>query len=98
MRIIFEWDAQKAGTNFKKHKVSFEEAKTVFNDPRLITFFDEEHSETEERFVSIGMSATLGILLVVHTEHEEEEGIVVVRIISCRKATASERRTYEKGS
>ena len=97
MEIIIEWDAIKARANLKKHKVSFEEAKTVFNDPLLITFPDEEHSETEERFISIGMSVTSRILLVVHTEREVTEEIIMIRIISCRKATALERRIYEEG-
>ena len=97
MKLLFEWDAKKAETNFKKHKVRFEEAKTVFNDPFLITYRDEEHSQTEERFISIGMSATNDILLVVHLEQEMTDEIIIIRIISCRKAKASERRIYEKG-
>ena len=96
MKLLFEWDAKKAETNFKKHKVRFEEAKTVFNDPFLITYRDEEHSQSEERFISIGMSATNRILLVVHLEQELTDDLIIVRIISCRKAKASERRIYEK--
>ncbi len=96
MELSFEWDANKAKANLKKHEVSFQEAKTVFNDPLLITFPDEEHLETEERFISIGMSATNRILLVVHTEREVAEELIMIRIISCRKATASERRVYEE--
>jgi len=97
MELVFEWDTKKAKANLRKHKVSFEEAKTIFNDPRLITFSDEEHSEAEERFISIGMSATNRVLLAVHTEREETEDLLIIRIISCRIATASERRVYEKG-
>lgn len=97
MELVFEWDTQKAEANLKKHKVSFEEAKTIFNDPLLITFPDEEHSEAEERFISIGMSVTNRILLAVHTEREATEDLLIIRIISCRKATASERRVYEEG-
>jgi uncharacterized DUF497 family protein len=97
MQLLFEWDDRKASENFKKHKVSFEEAKTVFNDPLLITFPDEYHSAAEERFISIGASASREILLVVHTEREETEIALVVRLISCRKATPLERRTYEEG-
>ena len=97
MELVFEWDAKKAKANLKKHKVSFEEAKTIFNDPLLITFPDEEHSEAEERFISIGMSASDRVLLAVHTEREETEDLLIIRIISCRKATPSERRVYEEG-
>ena len=96
MKLLFEWDAQKAQYNFRKHKVRFEEAKTVFNDPFLITYRDDEHSQTEERFISIGMSTTAKILLVVHLEQELTDQLIVIRIISCRKAKASERRNYEK--
>ena len=95
MILIFEWNANKARSNLNKHKVSFEEAKTLFNDPFLITFADEHHSEREERYLSIGCSARGRILLVVHTEHKEDDSLTV-RLISCRKATPSERRTYEE--
>jgi hypothetical protein len=97
MELVFEWDAKKAKANRKKHRVSFEEAKTIFNDPLLVTFPDEEHSEAEERFISIGMSASHRVLLAVHTEREATDDLLIIRIISCRKATASERRVYEEG-
>lgn len=97
MELIFEWDENKAKQNLRKHRVSFEEAKTVFNDPLLITFPDEYHSDKEERYLSIGLSARDKILLVVHTEQEENEKAVIIRIISCRRATVSERKTYEEG-
>jgi uncharacterized protein len=96
MELLFEWDESKARANSRKHKVSFEEAKTVFNDPLLITFPDEYHSDYEERLISIGTSADNRILLVVHTEREQDENTVIIRLISCRKATASERRVYEE--
>jgi len=97
MEILFEWDALKARANLEKHEVDFEEAKTVFGDPMLISFPDEEHPETEERWISIGMSASRRLLLVVHTEDELVEEGLVIRIISCRKTTTSERRVYEEG-
>jgi len=96
MRLIFEWDTRKAQTNLRKHKVSFEEAKTVFSDPLLITFPNEYHSESEDRYISIGSSARGKTLLVVHTEHEEAPDVIVIRIINCRKATALEQRIYEE--
>jgi uncharacterized protein len=93
--LIFEWNRNKAKKNIAKHKVSFEEAKTVFNDPFLLTFPDEYHSENEERLTSIGISSHNRILLVVHTE-QIRTGEIIIRIISCRKATTAERRIYEK--
>lgn len=94
--FIFEWDEEKAKANLNKHKISFEEAETVFDDQFLITFPDEIHSIEEERFISIGYSNVSRILLVVHTENSEKAGKIIVRIISCRKATALEREVYEQ--
>jgi len=96
MRLIFEWDDEKAQKNHRKHRVGFEEAKTIFSDPVLISFPDEYHSEDEQRLISVGASSQNRILLVVHTEILESSDTVVVRIISGRKATASERRVYEE--
>ena len=96
MKLIFEWDERKGRQNRKVHKVAFEEAKTVFNDPFLISFPDEVHSGHEERLLSVGTSIRGRVLLVVHTENYEEDGVIIVRIISARKATSSERRTYEE--
>ena len=94
MELIFEWDSNKADSNLKKHQISFEETKTVFNDPLLLTFPDEYHSETEDRFISIGYSYKQLLLLVVHTEQIAED-IILIRIISSRKATPRERKIYE---
>jgi uncharacterized DUF497 family protein len=94
MELIFEWDENKAKANLQNHKISFNEAKTVFNDPSLITFPDEIHSLDEERFISIGISNINRVLLVVHMETEENE--ILIRIISCRKLTAAERKFYEE--
>ena len=93
MKLTFEWDEVKAKTNFKKHKVSFEEGKTIYNDAFLFTFPDNVHSSTEERFINIGLSANDHILVLTHTERQDK-----IRIISCRKATARERKFYEEGS
>ena len=97
MRFAFTWNKSKAKRNANKHKVGFDEAKTVFDDPLLITFPDEAHSETEDRYISLGLSARRRILLVIHTDHETEETVIEIRIISARKVTALERRTYEEG-
>ena len=96
MELVFEWDARKARTNESKHKVSFVEAKTLFTDPFLVTFSDEYHSDTENRYISIGCSARGRILLAVHTERGAKDDMVI-RIISCRRVTPSERRVYEQG-
>ncbi len=96
MNLIFEWDENKALLNFEKHKVSFEEAKSVFNDPMLITFLDENYSNYEERLISIGVSSNSRLLLVVHTEQESNGDTILIRIISCRKGTKNERRRYEE--
>jgi uncharacterized DUF497 family protein len=93
MKLTFEWDEVKAKANFKKHKVSFEEGKTIFNDPFLCTLPDSEHSANEERYLNIGLSANGRVLILTHTERREK-----IRIISCRKAAEQERRFYEEGS
>jgi len=92
MKLTFEWDEIKEQANFKKHKVRFEEGKTIFSDPFLFTFPDNEHTENEERHINIGTSAKERILILIHTERKG-----IIRIISCRKATAIERRFYEEG-
>lgn len=86
----FEWDEEKAKRNLKKHGVSFDEAATIFNDPRIATIFDPDHSEDEERFISLGISFIQRLLAVAHTERNKK-----TRLISARKATKSERNTYE---
>jgi hypothetical protein len=93
MELTFEWDDEKAKNNLRNHKISFEEAKTVFSDPFLWTFPDPEHSVGEQRYLNIGSSSQGRIFIVVHTERGAN-----IRIISCRKATASERRAYEEGN
>jgi uncharacterized protein len=96
MKTVFEWDEIKARTNLEKHKISFYEASTIFADPLVITFVDDFHSTKEERFISIGLSEKNRVLLAVHTEREEKNEIIVIRIISCRKATQTERKRYEE--
>jgi uncharacterized DUF497 family protein len=91
MSLTFEWDEQKAEQNLRKHKVSFEEAKTVFGDAFSITIPDPQHSGSESRYVDIGYSSQGQLLVVVYTEREPN-----IRIISCRRATQRERRAYEE--
>lgn len=96
MLLIFEWDVEKASKNRRKHRIGFDEAKTVFNDPFLISFPDEYHSENEQRLISIGASTDSRILLVVHTEEPDGSEALLIRLVSARRATASERRLYEE--
>ena len=88
----FDWNPEKARANIIKHKVSFDEAKTVFDDKYAVTLFDEGHSEDEDRFVIIGESADYRELYVCHCYRGEHED--VVRILSARKATKTEIRIY----
>ncbi|MBV6402352.1 MAG: hypothetical protein CNIPEHKO_02662 [Anaerolineales bacterium] len=97
MKYIFQWDDNKARSNLAKHKASFDEGKTIFYDPFIITFRDEFHSRHEERLISIGTSFNERLLLVVHLEREETSEGVFIRMISCRKATQLERNLYEEG-
>ena len=91
----FEWDASKAVSNQSKHVVSFELAATVFRDPLMISIPDEEHSETEERWITMGQAENSKLLLVVHTYLEISHNAANVRIISARPATKHEQRQYE---
>jgi uncharacterized DUF497 family protein len=88
----YEWDARKAAANRAKHGVSFEEAATVFRDPLSQTGDDPDHSVTENRFVTFGLSARRRLLVVAHTQQGD-----TIRIISAREATARERAIYEEG-
>jgi uncharacterized DUF497 family protein len=93
MSLEFEWDEDKAASNQKKHRVTFEEASTVFADPLAAIFEDEAHSEEEQREIIIGHSADDQILLVSFTERAG-----AIRIISARRATKRERRDYEENT
>lgn len=87
----FEWDEEKARLNRNKHQVSFDEATTVFADQSSTTIADPDHSKTEQRYIIIGISNRGRMLVIVYTERRGK-----IRIISCRKATATERRQYEE--
>jgi len=90
--VIIEWDAIKARKNFSKHGVAFEEASTVFGDPLSLTIPDPVHSDAENRFITVGVTANFKTLVVVHLDRGER-----IRIISARNASLRERRTYEEG-
>lgn len=96
MQYNFEWDPNKAHINTKKHGITFEEATRVFDDPMALTVFDdEESSEDEERWVTLGQIEGRHYLVVVHTYRNASEDTVTIRLISARPATKHEIRQYE---
>jgi hypothetical protein len=97
MNYNFEWDRNKARTNISKHKISFENATSVFRDKHAISISDEEHSEEEERWLTIGMDEVTRTLVVIHTYISIDENNCNIRIISARKATKKERQIYNEG-
>ena len=90
----FEWDTIKAYENQGKHGITFDEAATIFKDVKALTIFDPDHSETEDRWITMGFSEKERLLIVIHTFREEGEDSFSIRIISCRKATKQEIKTY----
>ena len=90
-QLRFEWDPRKAAQNLRKHGISFSEAETVFADERALLIDDPDHSEAEDRYLLLGLSSVLRLLVV---DHSYRAGDTVVRIISVWKATRSERRQY----
>ena len=92
--LKFEWDENKNEINQRKHGISFDEVTSVFRDAFAIVFDDPDHSENEERFLIIGTSDKRGICLVSHCYRGQDQ---VIRIISARKATKTERNIYEEG-
>jgi uncharacterized protein len=91
MNPHFEWSTEKAKINLQKHQVDFDEASTIFDDPQFITFLDEEHSSEEERYITIGLSNANRLLMVAHTERNDN-----IRIISARKVTKDEEKFYQE--
>jgi uncharacterized DUF497 family protein len=89
--LRFEWDERKSKANKRKHGVSFAEAQAVFSDEEALLLADPDHSEDEDRYILLGLSPLLRILVVCHCYREDDE---VIRIISARKADASERAEY----
>lgn len=89
--LRFEWDEAKAISNLKKHQLSFAEAQTAFYDEHARLIGDPDHSEDEDRFILLGLSATLKLLVVCHCYRSDGN---VIRIISARRATASESKHY----
>lgn len=93
MTLRFEWDPRKAAVNLRKHGVSFEDAQSVFSDERARLLDDPDHSTHEDRFLLLGISSSLRMLVVAHC-YREAEG--VIRIISARKATREEQHFYQR--
>jgi len=89
--VDFEWDNNKSRTNLSKHGISFDEAKTIFDDPLYIDFYDPDHSENEQRYIIFGTSERGRVLMVSYTERGNR-----IHIISARKATPAERESYEE--
>jgi uncharacterized DUF497 family protein len=89
----FEWDARKSASNARKHGVTFQEAQSAFADPSGKVIDDPDHSDEEDRFVLLGLSYALRLLVVVHTLRESAD---VIRIISARKATPREASFYRR--
>ena len=87
----FDWDSTKAATNLSKHGVSFDEAKTVFDDRLYVDFYDPDHSDGEQRYIIIGQSQQGRLLMVSYTERDD-----TIRIISSREVTRTEREAYEE--
>jgi hypothetical protein len=93
MALSFEWDENKAKSNLAKHEVSFEEASAVFGDPLSLTVPDPAHSQAEDRFITMGHSHQRKLLIVVHTERGDN-----IRVVSARRASRKERKTYEESA
>ncbi len=87
----FEWDEDKATSNRSKHGVSFEEAKTVFDDLFYVDFYDPDHSEDEERYIIVGESSRGRLLIVSYTERDDS-----MRLVSAREVTRTEREAYKE--
>lgn len=98
MHYRFDWDPAKEVQNVRKHKLSFRRAATVFRDPHQLSIFDEEHSESEDRWVTLGLDSAGVLCVVVHTFEQPGANSCDVRIISARKATRSEARQYRERS
>jgi len=91
--LRFEWDPKKAALNLRKHNVAFQDAQSVFSDENALLIDDPDHSEEEDRFVLLGLSQSLRLLVVVHCYRSEGK---VIRIISARKADAQEQSSYQR--
>ena len=97
MRYHFDCDPAKEKQNIRKHKVAFRRAATVFRDPNQLSIYDEEHSEDEDRWITIGIDSGGILRIVTHTFEQVDEDVCEIRIISARKATSAEVNQYREG-
>jgi uncharacterized DUF497 family protein len=97
LRYNFDWDPVKENQNVRKHKVTFRRAATVFRDPNQLSIYDEEHSEDEDRWVTIGIDSGGILRVVIHTFEPVDEDLCEIRIISARTATSAETNQYREG-
>ncbi len=95
MNYYFDWDVNKAQTNLKKHKITFEKATEIFYDPLALSLYDDLHSEDEDRWITLGVTKSGTIIVVIHTYSELNSNDVKIRIISARKATKNEIKQYQ---
>ena len=98
MRYYFDWDPDKAKANRKKHGIGFEQASTIFLDPRMISVFDTTHSGDEDRWATVGIDRGGILLVVIHTFQQVDADCSRIRIISARKATRKESKQYQEGN
>lgn len=91
----FEWDPVKSKSNLQKHGITFEEAATVMHDPRAMNMYDPDHSESEDRWITLGISGSGRLLVVCHTFKESPDATVTVRIYSARRPTTKEIKNYK---
>ena len=96
MRYEFDWDPAKDRANVHKHGISFRQAAGIFRDPNQFSLYDEEHSEIEDRWVTLGIDASGVLRVVIHTFEQVEEEVWKVRIISARKADRDEEKQYKQ--
>ena len=95
LKYNFEWNPKKALSNISKHGILFSEAATIFRDPNMISIYDNEHSDYEDRWISIGLSEMGKLLIVFHTFRDIDKLSTAIRVFSSRKATKTERKQYE---
>jgi len=98
LRYSFDWDSTKDQQNIRKHRVSFRQAATIFRDPNQLSIYDQEHSQNEERWITMGIDSTGVVRVVVHTYEQINDELCQIRIISARKVTNREMSQYSEGN
>ena len=96
MQYSFDWDLEKEASNLRKHRVSFRQAASVFRDPRQLSIYDDEHSQNEDRWITLGIDSSGSVRVVVHTFEQVSQELCRIRIISARKATSEEVLQYQE--